>query len=776
MILTSKDPRQRLPEDILSRLESTILDRKKKYIDKINVLLASWEQVPTYLICASFEVIDKLIRIIYRYTLHLILKADWKHVSKASKTHLMVTVTRCHRELDMKKNPYGLCTALCVNLINIINDPWDVKVLTDIIHGNQPINQEAQKYFTYENGVLVVMRIEALVDSKCEDFALRLADSCQQFLRTEKTNKSNNNTSQEERKELILETYQLDLIMDLYLTLLFRCEKNCELKSIFQDYDLTEGVHLLQRFRDRKCGFGFNKKLWKNYKMTVEVGCCVFLTKAFLQPIEEIENCSLLEALIKEWLTFQTGSQLEDVIRKLVYSARSSQHIYTFCEVLIKHFGLKLKSFCIELFIIALTVNMNEIETHRDKNDTEKVREKEVQLARGFLILADLLQDDMGVCRECVLTAFSLNPTESILERIKSLAVATGKCTPADDASDQLQGSMSIQQQSPNCTDYHPNGSSLINKQCSVSSSMDGCFSDSITITEQTHDALIRIKEEASTESPNYVLSSLSSVLNAESLGLSNVLCNDLATIISSPRYQMLSWVLDWPRLLAICESYLKSGCQMKNQTKELKFLNIDYNIFKDWPKVVDRDMYCDIEKGYEQCIEPNYYFVHTKITKNTNSETAETFTNKTKKKRQRPRKDPTYVTRESKRKRKPINTSFKYMYLDMSDTDTGTEDCFSNSNSSESDVFQSQLEKINLKSARNCKSKAKDINYQKPINDESIVSVMPNSGESQTSFINKPNNLSPLGKTSDTGYSVLEMLRMFRRAPKQTTANPGAN
>ncbi|XP_039297347.1 serine-rich adhesin for platelets [Nilaparvata lugens] len=756
----------REPEDILPRLETTILDRKKQYVDKIEVLLASWEHVSTYLIGATPELIDKLISFIYRHTLHMILKVEWKRMNKAIKTHLMVTVTRCQRELD-RRNINGLCIALCNNLISIMNDPWDIKTLTDIIQGNQHTYQEVQKYFTSENGVLIVMRIEALVDSKCEDFALRLADTCQLFLKTEKAKESNNNASMEEVNEQILATYQLDLIIDLYLTLLSRCGKNSDLKSVFQNYNLTEGVDLLRRFRNRKCGFGLSAKLWKNYKKIVEIGSCVFLTNAFLQPIEQIENCNILEALITEWLTFQNGSHLEDVIKKLVYSALSSQHIYTFCQVLIKHFGTTLKPFCIELFVIALTVNMNEVETQRDKNDKEKVKETEIQLANGYLLLADLFQDDVGISRECVLTAFSLNPTKSSLERIKSLAVACGKCTdktPSD-------------QQHPTCTDCSSQTDSKCSK-CS-SSSINASLPDNSTKKERTLDALIRIKGKSVTESTNYdVLSAPSQVLDAESLGLSVVLCNDLATVISSPRYQMLNWVLDWPELLSICESYLESNGEMKNQTKELKFLNIDYNIFKDWPEEVDSDMYCGIEKGYEQCIEPNdeYYVPPPIITKKIDSDSSESLmTGKPKKKRPRVTKNSTDVT-QTKRKRKPRTVALKdeAVPLNVSDADTATQDSILNTDSLGSDGFQPNQVKTNLKAPRVVKRKAQRkpkkvqsqeltnaVNSQEQTNqvnqeltnESSICSIgsdFSNNEELLTSFVSTPNNISLLRKVTD--------------------------
>lgn len=344
-------------------------------------------------------------------------------------------------------------------------------------------------------------------------------------------------------------------------------------------------------------------------------------------------------------------------------------------------FGESLKSLCIELYIRGLTTDMNELEQQKMKNDKEKVREAEVRLSDGFLKLADLVKDNVGVCRECVLTAFSLNPTRVCYERIKEMAVASGKCLclPADvsalDVGDKQTVSESksqntgtenmdlsyncvgdegqsdpievdtgqvmtvgfdqpeevVSSHSPHCSEdeqiisgfhlqtnrcnlhppFDPNSGGALGELCPECGEFTGIETPSIDRAgvekkERTLDALISIKGDTVTQSLNYdVLSAPNQVLDAETLGLTPQLCDDLAVVLSSPRYQMLSWVLDWTELSIMCEKYLENGEEMRNTTKELKFLNIDYNQFKDWPSGEDeKDEYYGIEKGYEQWVD----------------------------------------------------------------------------------------------------------------------------------------------------------------------------
>lgn len=384
------------------------------------------------------------------------------------------------------------------------------------------------------------------------------------------------------------------------------------------------------------------------------------------------------------------------------------------------------------MYIRALTTDMNELESQKAKSDTEKVRETAKRLSTQFLKLADVVGSNIGIARECVLTAFSLHPTRACYDRIKEMAVACGKTRADGTQSDNsvvvvnertfkhalvegnhsstgsvmmvkrmidsnsgerkdetargvtdsppptLCNSTSLFSVSPGCPaatgvvtasmkkssiDFQ-NGQvsksfertdqllkSLLtakrgeaamisgNDRCPLHPRRDPlssgplgelCFncgeftgsdisssrsktpeasspaSPGARNVERTLDALILIKGDAVTGSANYDEKSVpNQVLDAEKLGLSPQLCDDLAVVLSSPRYHMLSWVLDWKELNSLCERYLENAEEMRNTNKELKYLNIDYSQFKDWPSEDDtKDIFFGIEKGYEQWVD----------------------------------------------------------------------------------------------------------------------------------------------------------------------------
>lgn len=504
---------------------------------------------------------------------------------------------------------------------------------------------------------------------------------------------------------------------------------------------------------------------------------------------------------------------------------------------------------------------MNEVEQQKMKNDKDKVREAEVSLSSGFLLLADLVKDNLGVCRECVLTAFSLNPTQSCYDRIKAMAIACGKCAiPVNkDQSDSLPSdtnlkvwnspsfkSREIENSKPSVdiisTDmktiditvdtgqldrarqfyndskktravstntyplhpyYYSNIDEPSDELCTNSrdiAGMEMTVQTSDKKIERTLDALILITGNAVTESLNYdVLSAPNQVLDAEELGLTPHLCDDLATVLSSPRYQMLSWVLDWSELSSICEKYLENGGKIRNTTKELKFLNIDYNQFKDWPSDEEKDMYYGIEKGYEQCVElsqseDEFYETTTKRrSKLSGSETSSDFAGYRKRKSSKKNlssesSDSDYDSRGRKRIK---HTKTR---LTFSDSDTRTLDSPTDSYSSDSfhenKLFRkvkkrcvkplqrsSKISKVKTISCLDVDDVCKNIIINEEANKD-IVSVYNQINKRMSSenykSPQKESSLDLLNLSKNSDPSVLKSLRMYRlHSPKKNVNEP---
>ena len=87
--------------------------------------------------------------------------------------------------------------------------------------------------------------------------------------------------------------------------------------------------------------------------------------------------------------------------------------------------------------------------------------------------------------------------------------------------------------------------------------------------------------------------------LTPKALRLPKQIVSDLLVVIESPRWHLLSWVLDWHTLEERCLS-LKANPELKNPGQELKYLVIDYTQFDEWSSDEEITASAGIEKGYE--------------------------------------------------------------------------------------------------------------------------------------------------------------------------------
>lgn len=210
-------------------------------------------------------------------------------------------------------------------------------------------------------------------------------------------------------------------------------------------------------------------------------------------------------------------------------------------------FGSKVKPFTIELYIRALTTDLNDLERYKTDSNKEKEQAASKRLARGFIKLSEILSDHVGVSSECVLTSFSLNPSRDTLARIEAIAREKGY-----DVLDTGQWKCGL----------HPPIS--VQDEICVECDLCGDFMSKLELVAALNTNL-----------------TLNDALTTEQLGISSQLCDDLAVVLCSPRYQFLSWRQKWRDLHRLCTMYLYSPERTKNYVTDLKFLDIDYSIFR---------------------------------------------------------------------------------------------------------------------------------------------------------------------------------------------------
>lgn len=217
-------------------------------------------------------------------------------------------------------------------------------------------------------------------------------------------------------------------------------------------------------------------------------------------------------------------------------------------------------------------------------------------------------ENNLGVCRECILTAFSLNPTEETLKEVEQIAIATGKLKLNDETielKDSVETLDTGQKKIWSCPLHAPYDESskiegrLLDLCCSC-----GSFRVRMAKTNDcSMDALLGLTGNSITTYENYdTMSSPNSVLDSLVQHVPLSLCEDLVSIISSIRVKTLTWLHDWSELSKACENYMYFQEGTFKSAEGLKYLKIDYRQFESWPKVDKFSMDNGIEKGYEMC------------------------------------------------------------------------------------------------------------------------------------------------------------------------------
>lgn len=220
---------------------------------------------------------------------------------------------------------------------------------------------------------------------------------------------------------------------------------------------------------------------------------------------------------------------------------------------------MALRVFCSEL---TKEINVLENKKYDETIDATHILNFEKKTSQRYLFLAKILQNYRQLEQECILTAFSMNPTQECFELVCKLAESNDKVTDDENSS-------------------QPN--------TSHSESIDALH----TITSV--DLLLNSKEYDVLRAPNRLLDSLTM--------LSEGVRSDLVCLLTMPRIKNLNWCVPWPQLKIECQALLdveKKRQIVENTTananEKLKFINLNYEDFKDFKP----HEYPGIEKGYE--------------------------------------------------------------------------------------------------------------------------------------------------------------------------------
>lgn len=211
-------------------------------------------------------------------------------------------------------------------------------------------------------------------------------------------------------------------------------------------------------------------------------------------------------------------------------------------------------SLYIEIYIYALSTNINEKERCKHLNNKDELFESLKQLVHGYLKLANMLENVISVCRECVLTAYSLMPSHDLMVRVENLAIKSGKLSKKE-------------------ISFHENAAIF-----------DNYYSKSVVTKKLNH----KSKEPKLTdfvEEDSYEL--VHSELNQLPDPLPSSMKDNLISVLQYPRFAKFSWNMEWSKIKMFCQQHLDNlDLVLKRNTllrSDLKFIDLNVDEFNSW-------------------------------------------------------------------------------------------------------------------------------------------------------------------------------------------------
>ncbi|XP_064096133.1 mucin-17-like isoform X2 [Macrobrachium nipponense] len=379
---------------IHQEIESQLERPGVSYEARVSAVLSGWERLAGF-VHGDVSQMQPLATYLYRWSLRLVLQGQWPGLAQIVKTRLGVTLQRCSK--------VSVLEPLCRTLLPLVSDPWGHQTKT-ILSEAEITDEEAINYVTSETWEVVRVRVDTMVESRCEKLALLVLRVCVRCIHLQSEGMVVPLYTEEDHNHFV----------DLYFVLLYKFERN-EFVEEVKKLDINDGVELVRRL----VGKQDKLKVWKHRLKIADLAIQIFLATSIVKKYSHD-----FDLVFHEWCNVQEALSVEDTaitatIRKYIQLSESSKHLYAMARVLHEKSGSYLASLVTELLIRALTTDMNSLEALKLKAEKASLKEDQLylehQMATGFMDLGAVFTQHKNVARECILTAFSLHPTSDRL-------------------------------------------------------------------------------------------------------------------------------------------------------------------------------------------------------------------------------------------------------------------------------------------------------------------------------------------------------------------------
>lgn len=386
-----------------------ILNNKSLLLaEKIIVLLELWNKISEYNFCSTkLKNIVHLVDWAILHNMNIILTAEWQLYIDVFRNEMIFTIDKANEQL---KQVNATFRERFEKLIHLVVNTWNNSTLEKLMKVSSiELTNEDIEFFNYEQAYVISVRLMKLCDCNCEDLALNLATAFLKYV------ESNN--------IIRISVEQIWFIFDVKISLLYKFKEKIKIEDILREMNYEDGIYLIKRFINKKPNL---MKIWKYSPKIAMMAIHSFLEKIVT---EHKTNLNFFNELLEMYIALSTVTDsldhLSTKIKQLCEISNLST-LHSFCEYFKNVKNPKLKYCIVEIFIKTLTVYMNELELLKNKQDVENIKSVTSTLAEIFCGLAEYMNQKIKVARECVLTAFSLEPTSERLNFLEILADKSG--------------------------------------------------------------------------------------------------------------------------------------------------------------------------------------------------------------------------------------------------------------------------------------------------------------------------------------------------------------
>ena len=410
-----------LPQALVNNLSTG-----SSYLSSLQVLLSAWEHVSRYEPGSpSSPEVSLLVESLARASRHLALAGDWAALEVTSKQRLEGLLKQCMGKGVGRQETIE-------SLLKLTAAPWDNARVKALLLGRSEQQKEVLELVSGEGVSCVLLRVELLVESGLDKPAYKFVSTVASSLLED---------------HIVFYPYVtasplgcLERLVDLSLALAVATRHEARLYKLLRLVGIEDvNTVYLPRF---SC-YTQPPPETPDPRLAPAAGRC---SRLFTEPVcskllrvfsqwsiagAAVTECpdELQTGIIRRWLECQLleGKSLPALlpdIQTLVKSATQTSFLYSMAWHLWQKMGVEVEEMCLRMFIKGLNCDINSCEAH--KRHRSKRTEIEKRLARGFWLLSQMVKDRVSLARECVLTGFSISPSQEMFERIVEFAIHSG--------------------------------------------------------------------------------------------------------------------------------------------------------------------------------------------------------------------------------------------------------------------------------------------------------------------------------------------------------------